>query len=239
MLKGIDVSEHQGIIDFNKVKNEGIKFVIIRAGFGGKTGRKDYYFETNYKNAKAAGLLVGAYWYNYAKTPEGAKIEAEKFKEALKGKTFEMPIYYDVEEASLYKTKTKEQISEIIDTFLKDMEKDGYFVGLYKSKYYLINYTTPYIRQRYSIWIAEWGNKQTYKAPLWQYSSKGKIDGIYGNVDMDILNDENIIKIIKEKGFNGFKKGCNASKLAELLKRKKELEKQLNEVNEEIKKIGG
>lgn len=98
MVKGIDVSTFQGNIDFKKVKASGIDFVILRAGYGRETSQKDAKFEQNYKNAKAAGLKVGAYWYSYADSVEDAKKEAEACISVIKGKQFEYPIYFDLEE---------------------------------------------------------------------------------------------------------------------------------------------
>ena len=95
---GIDVSEHQANIDFQRVKKSGINFVIMRAGIG--HGRKDKYFEENYKKAKAAGLNVGAYWYSKALSVADSTSEAKYVLNALKGKKFEYPIYYDIEEKS-------------------------------------------------------------------------------------------------------------------------------------------
>ena len=105
-VKGIDVSKWQESIDFTKVKNAGIEFVIIRAGYG--NGNKDGCFEQNYSRAKAAGLAVGAYWYSYATSAAGAKQEAQKCAAILKGKQFEYPVYFDLEEKSqLEKAKKK------------------------------------------------------------------------------------------------------------------------------------
>ena len=100
--KGIDVSQHQGNIDFGKVKAAGYDFVIIRAGYGKYASQKDPYFEQNYAGAKAAGLNVGAYWYSYADSTANAKLEAEACLQVIKGKTFEYPIYFDLEERSQF-----------------------------------------------------------------------------------------------------------------------------------------
>ena len=89
-VQGIDVSRHNTITDFRKVKASGIDFVIIRAGYGREISQKDPQFETNYKNAKAAGLNVGAYWYSYAQSVEEAKIESKVCLQAIKGKKFEI-----------------------------------------------------------------------------------------------------------------------------------------------------
>ena len=100
-IKGIDVSVWQGAIDFNAVRNSGVDFVIIRAGYG--TNSKDKYFEENYRKAKAAELHVGAYWYSYADSFSEAVQEAEMFLSTLAGKQFDYPVFLDMEEKSRLK----------------------------------------------------------------------------------------------------------------------------------------
>ncbi len=97
-MKGIDVSVHNGDIDWQKVKADGIDFAIIRAGYGKLESQKGQKFEQNYKNAKATGIPIGAYWYSYAMTPEEAELEADVFLSVIKGKQFEFPVYFDLEE---------------------------------------------------------------------------------------------------------------------------------------------
>ena len=94
---GIDVSKHQGVIDWRKVKAE---FAILRAGFGRYANQKDTQFERNYAGAKAAGIPVGAYWYSYARSAEEAREEAKACLQVLQGKQFEFPIYFDIEDCS-------------------------------------------------------------------------------------------------------------------------------------------
>ena len=98
-VTAIDVSYCQTGVDYNKVKNSGIDAVIIRAGFGKETYQKDSEFETHYRNAKRAGLAVGVYWYSYAYSVAEAKQEAKVCLECIKGKTLELPVYYDLEES--------------------------------------------------------------------------------------------------------------------------------------------
>ena len=97
-IKGIDVSVHNGSINWNQVKAEGVQFVILRAGYGKLASQKDQRFEEYYAGAKSAGIPVGSYWYSYATGVEEAKIEAEVCISVLKGKQFEYPIYFDLEE---------------------------------------------------------------------------------------------------------------------------------------------
>lgn len=113
LMKGIDVSVHNGSIDWQKVKNAGIQFAILRAGYGRELSQKDARFEENYKNAKAAGTLVGAYWYSYAMSEDEARLEANVFLSVIKGKQFEMPVYFDLEEKKQFDLG-KEKVSAIM-----------------------------------------------------------------------------------------------------------------------------
>lgn len=208
-MKGIDVSVHNGNIDWQKVKSAGIDFAILRAGYGRLASQKDEKFEQNYKNAKAAGIPVGAYWYSYAMTPEEAELEADVFLSVIKGKQFEFPVYYDVEEKKQFDLG-KEQVSAIMRAFLKKVESAGYFVGLYGSASSLTTHTADDIKSWYTIWLAHWVQQTNYSGAyaVWQYSEKGKVDGISGNVDLDTCTKD-FPTIIKGKGLNGWGKAAN------------------------------
>ncbi len=203
-MKGIDVSVHNGNIDWNKVKADGIEFAILRAGYGRLAKQKDARFEDNYKGAKVAGIPIGAYWYSYATTPDEAKQEAEVCVSILKGKQFEFPIFFDQEEKATLDTG-KANCSEMIRAFCDVLEKNGYWVGLYTSRSVLSTHIEDDIKKRYALWVAEWGAKLNYSGAvgLWQYSEKGKVDGISGNVDLDIAYTDYPTKI-KAKGLNGY-----------------------------------
>lgn len=203
MTKGIDVSKHNGNIDFAKIKAAGYDFVIIRAGYGKLITQKDPYFEQNYTRAKAAGLNVGAYWYSYAATENDAKKEAEVCLEVLKGKQFEMPVYYDIEENKALRIANK-----ITKIFCDILERKGYFVGIYASASPLKTYFSEDIRKRYTIWIAHYGvSKPNYSDNygMWQYSSTGFASGISGHVDLNECYVD-FPEIIKNNKLNGFSK---------------------------------
>ncbi|MCM1270632.1 MAG: D-Ala-D-Ala carboxypeptidase family metallohydrolase [Ruminococcus flavefaciens] len=206
LMKGIDVSVHNGSIDWQKVKNAGIQFAILRAGYGREMSQKDARFEENYRNAKAAGIPVGAYWYSYAMSEDEARLEADVFLSVIKGKQFEMPVYFDVEEKKQFDLG-KEKVSAIMRAFLEKVEKAGYFVGLYGSASSLTTHTADDIKSRYTIWLAHWAEQTNYSGDygIWQYSSEGKVNGISGNVDLDIAYAD-FPTIIKGKGLNGFGK---------------------------------
>lgn len=206
LMKGIDISVHNGDIDWQKVKNAGIQFAILRAGYGRELSQKDVRFEENYRNAKAAGIPVGAYWYSYAMTPEEARLEADVFLSVIKGKQFEMPVYFDLEEKKQFDLG-KEKVSAIMRTFLERVESAGYFVGLYGSASSLTTHTADDIKSRYTIWMAHWAEQTNYSGAysIWQYSDKGKVNGISGNVDLDTCYTD-FPSTIKAKGLNGYGK---------------------------------
>ncbi len=203
-MRGIDVSKWQGRIDWGKVKASGIDFVIIRAGYGKESSQKDIKFETNYAGAKAAGLHVGAYWYSYAKTVEDAAKEAGAFLKVIAGKQLDFPVYIDLEEKEQF-SKGKVFCSNVVDTFCKVMEAHGYYAGIYISRSPLQTHIYPHIAQRYALWIAEYNRVCRYdgKYGIWQKSSKGRVPGIEGNVDVDV-SYINYPDIIVSKKLNGY-----------------------------------
>ena len=208
MLKGIDISYHNGEIDFSKVKSQ-VDFIIMRSGYGVATVKsKEVKFDIYYEEAKKYNIPIGTYWYSYANTPEEALVEAQTFLNKVKGKKFEYPVFYDVEEKSIL-NQGKEIVSKIIKTFLEEVEKNGYLVGLYSSASYLENLVDDEIKDKYIIWVAQWGkniDKPRYngKWDIWQYSSKGHIDGVQSqNVDLDFSN-KNFEEIVKEQSKNGY-----------------------------------
>lgn len=204
--KGIDISTWQKNVNWSKVKNTGINFVMLRSSFGGTKGQKDSRFESHYNGAKDVGINVGAYHFSYATTPNEAEAEADYCLSVLKGKKFEYPIAYDLEDSRIEKLG-KEQISAIARAFCDKMEKNGYYVVIYSNLYWLKNYFTEDIFQKYDIWLAQWSEKPTFQRPygIWQKSSKGKVDGIDGFVDLD-ESYKNYPAIMKYNGLNGYGK---------------------------------
>lgn len=184
MIKGIDISRWQGKINFKLVKDSGIKFVIIRCG---TSWGKDVNFEENYKAAKEQGLKVGVYWYTYALDETDVYKDVTQIKTILNGKELDLPIFYDVEDKTILKTGTG-NIKKIINKFIDLM--NGRNIGLYASKAYLEAWKAWEFH--IPIWVAQWSNECTYKHPyiMWQYSSKGRVPGIEGNVDLDYLMND-------------------------------------------------
>ena len=203
MKKGIDISYCQTRIDWNKLD---VDFVIMRAGYGREVSQKDTMFESHYANAKQRGIPCGCYWYSYAMDVEGAKKEAQACLEVIKGKQFEYPIFFDLEENKQF-ALGKEKVSEIMRTFIETVEAAGYWVGLYGSYSSLMNYTSDYIRTNKAIWLAHWGVQKSpypYQYGTWQYAV-GRIDGVYGDCDLDYCYVDYPTLIINA-GLNGFKK---------------------------------
>lgn len=207
-LRGIDVSVWQGDIDFAKAASE-IDFAILRAGYGKMESQVDAKFEQNYSGFKAQKTPVGAYWYSYADSVEAAREEAYACLTHLKGKQFELPIFYDILEDDHIpmlqrKGNVARLINEIIPAFCDILEKAGYFVGLYVNTAGYNNYLNDSNKQRYVQWVADWTGSCGYTGEkvLWQYSCKGTVPGIDGEVDKDYAYTD--FAIIKEGGFNGW-----------------------------------
>lgn len=211
--KVIDVSEWQGNIDFAKVKADGVTGVIIRAGYGKYDYQRDKMFDANYAKAKAAGLDVGVYWYSYADSTASAIEEARVCMSIIKGKKFEYPIYFDLEEPSQF-SRGRAFCDSIVKAFCGELEKHGYFAGLYISRSPLQTYISTDVANRYALWVAEYASKLNYSGSvgMWQYSSTGKVNGISGSVDLDECYVD-YPKIIKEGGFNGYTKASQLKTL--------------------------
>ncbi|MDE5584696.1 MAG: glycoside hydrolase family 25 protein [Ruminococcus sp.] len=199
---GIDVSEWQGIIDWQQVKTD---FCIIRAGYGRLISQRDKFFDENYKGCKNNLIPCGAYWYSYALSPDEAVSEANACRSVIAGKKFEYPIYFDVEEQSQF-ALGKKAVSEIIRAFMNTLEADGYWVGLYMSSYYLENFVEEDIKERYAIWIADYSSTPpdySGNYGMWQKSATGSIGGIAGDVDVDICY-KNYPEDMENAGLNGY-----------------------------------
>ena len=186
-LKGIEVSEHQGVIDWAKVAKDGVQFAVIRAGYGRELSQKDKYFERNYAGAKAAGIQVGAYWYSYANSVERGEQEARTCLKVLEGKRFELPIFFDQEYEPKILSLSAKMRTDIVLKFLQTVKAAGYECGLYSSTDFLKNKLVTSRVAGLKIWLAEYSFRLHYtgKVWAWQYSSKGRVSGIKGNVDMN------------------------------------------------------
>ena len=205
---GIDVSRHNGAVNWNAVKNSGaVQFVILRAGFGNLVSQKDSRFEEYYADCRKFGLPVGAYWYSYAVSQQEAIQEANTCLQVIQGKKFEYPIYFDIEEKQQF-ALGKAVCSAMAKAFCETLEKAGYFAGIYASKSNLESFLTPEVRARFAVWVAHYGVPQTtYQGNfgMWQKSSNGSVSGISGNVDLDECYLD-YPAIIQRAGLNGYSK---------------------------------
>lgn len=194
VAKCIDVSTWQGSIDFKKVKSAGYNYVIIRAGYGKEKSQKDNMFETNYKKAKSAGLKVGAYWFSYAMSPSTATAEADACLSCIKGKKFELPVYYDMEYQPAMSTSNSNYTKMAVN-FCNKLKSNGFKSGVYSSASvydYLLNRKTLK-NNGISIWNAEWYIKPSITCDVWQYSEKGQVNGISSSVDMNYIHNLNVV----------------------------------------------
>ncbi|MCI1999540.1 MAG: glycoside hydrolase family 25 protein [Clostridia bacterium] len=189
MLKGFDISKHNGTVDFAAAKAAGLSFVIIRSSYG--TDTTDIKFEENYKRAKAAGLKVGVYHYSYALCANDALKEAKYVYGLIKDKQLDMPILFDMEDADGYKNKhginlynDKALINSICSTFINYIQSQGLKCGIYASKSVLTKVIDKSIALYF--WNAQWGNNDEIKHTMWQYTDSGSISGCSGNFDLDV-----------------------------------------------------
>lgn len=190
---GIDVSKWNGNIDWNAVKNSGVSYVIIRCGYrGSSTGAliEDPKFRSNIQGAKAAGLKVGVYFFSQAINEVEAVEEASMALNLIKGYGLNYPVFLDVESSGGRgdgidaATRTA-----VCKAFCATIQNSGYSAGIYANKTWFTTHINTGSLTGYKIWLAQYASAPTYTATrydMWQYSSKGSVSGISGNVDMNI-----------------------------------------------------
>ncbi len=207
LAKGIDVSSHQGIIDWQKVKNAGIDYAILRCGYGGDiTAQDDSQFARNIAECEKVGMPYGIYLYSYANSVEKAKSEADHVLRLLGGHKPLYPIYYDLEDGGTTGKCSNALILEMAKAFVNTLEAKGYWVGIYANTYWNNTYLTDSWYNSKARWVAQYNSKCTYKGEygMWQYTSKGRVDGIEGNVDMNYCYVD-YPTLMKTSGKNGYK----------------------------------
>lgn len=206
LYEGVDLSHHNGEVDFKALKAAGVSFVILRVG----TSRTpDSMFETYYEQARAAGLDVGAYLYTYANSTTQALADAAWMIEKLAGKQFEYPIFFDIEDTSLQTLSAKE-LTDITLAFCDAMVDAGYYPGVYTNKRWMTDHLEiDRIRSTYDIWLASWivtgENISDYSDDfgMWQYTATGEIAGISTAVDRN-GSYRDYPAYIQKYGYNGF-----------------------------------
>lgn len=191
---GIDVSKWNKEIDWDKVKNAGVEFAIIRAGYRGSvTGSliEDPYFAANMKGAAASGIPVGVYFFTQAVNEVEAVEEASAVLKLIREYRIEYPIFIDTEGAGgngRADGLDPETRTLVCEAFCRTIENAGYNAGVYASRNWYNNNLYTDRLENYCIWLAEYRGTPLYQGyyQMWQYTSKGAIDGIEGNVDMNI-----------------------------------------------------
>ncbi|MCI9110203.1 MAG: LysM peptidoglycan-binding domain-containing protein [Bacilli bacterium] len=209
--KGIDISKYQKDIDWQKVKDDGIEFAIIRIGYGKYDNQKDPYFEKNYEGARKAGIPVGVYHYSYATSIDEAKLEAGCVLCWLHERKLDLPVYFDIEDKCQF-SLSKKTLTDICKAFCNRIEEAGYWAGIYASKHWSNNLIDgASLGKRYTYWVAQYNSKCTYTGPydMWQYSSSGRVNGINGNVDMNYMYRDLVSAVSGKQVVQTNKKSAN------------------------------
>ena len=189
--QGIDVSEHQGRIDWDAVKASGIDFAILRVGFGAPSwgGRVDYQFNRNISECERLGIPYGVYIYSYAFDNQQAADEASMVINCLSGHNPRLPVYYDLEDNSIIANGRQTGIASRAQVFCNRISAAGYEPGIYANLNWFNNILTDSVfkSSSWDHWIAQYNSQCDYTGnySFWQYKSNGKVPGINGNVDMN------------------------------------------------------
>ena len=189
---GIDVSQHQEKIDWDKVKNMGVDFAILRLGWIGNKDNHtlDTYFERNYSECKRLNIPVGVYVYCYSDSVKHIKEGANWTVKKLNGKTLDLPVVIDMEDSSITDAGKKE-LSKMCVEYNEIIAKAGYKPGIYANRHWFDTYLDKDLRTKYTCWIAHYTSSSSINYEdtftIWQYSSAGKVGGISGNADLDIM----------------------------------------------------
>lgn len=198
--KGIDISHHQGNIDFDALKGN-IDFAIVRTSYGAFYEDKKY--KENIKGLERIGVPYGLYHFSYATSVDSAKKEAQGFINLIKNYKPTYPVVIDIESSDSTKDVRGDTLVDIAKTFCDMVEEAGYYVMIYANLDYFKNKLNSSELDKYDKWLAQWTNAPTYNKSfgIWQYSSKGSVPGISGNVDLDIAYKD-YPSIIKGENLN-------------------------------------
>lgn len=211
MAKGIDISRYQNQtqpIDWNQVVEDDIEFVMVGPNYIYNPKHLEY-FHNNLKGATDSGLDLGVYLYSYATTKKEAQEEAFALLEQIKGYPINFPVAYDLEDAC-QKSLTKQERTDLVKAFCEVVRQAGYQPALYASKSWLTTMVDVKQLSQYDIWVAQYNTVTTYGGnySMWQCSSKAQVDGIKGNVDMNMLYKDYSKSLAKKyTADDGFIKG--------------------------------
>lgn len=207
-LVGVDVSKYNGHPDWAKAKQSGVQFAILRLGSGYGGGYIDKTFEYNYRECKKAGIGVGVYVASYL----NISAEIDMTLKALKGKQLEYPVYFDVEDFSLNRKRySNKQLTDYTVRFCSEVERAGYYVGIYSNKAFLDSRLYWERIKKYDIWIAHWNKNVNYagKYGMHQYTNKGQWRGIASTGEGGVDTNWCFVdypSLMKKLGINGYKK---------------------------------
>lgn len=198
---GIDISEYQGNINFEELKGN-IDFAFVRTSIG--NFREDRKYKQNINGLESIGVPYGVYHYSYATNIEEAKEEASKFIDIIKNYKPLYPAVIDLESNSVNKNVSKSVLNRVAAVFCEELEQAGYYAMIYSNKNFFETVLNESILDKYDKWLGQWTNEPTYNKPfgIWQYTSKGSVFGITGNVDKDIAYKD-YPTIITKQGLNG------------------------------------
>lgn len=206
-LRGIDVSEHQGRINWDAAKEQ-IDYAILRVGYGDNIeGQDDKQFARNVEECVRLGIPFGVYIYSYATSIEQAKNEAEHVLRLVQGYKLDYPIYLDLEDGPTTGSLSNGEIANIAKTFCDIIEENGYYVGIYANTYWFNNKLTDSVFNRWVKWVAQYASSCTYAGSydMWQYASDASVNGISGNVDVNYCYKDYPSEI-RGMGLNGHNK---------------------------------
>lgn len=210
MFKGVDVSRHQGIIDWDKfLEDEHSDFVIIRAGFG--NNNIDAQAVRNVTECERLGIPYGLYWFSYALTPEMARREAEYLSDFVGSHKPLYPLVYDFEYDSVAHAVrngvkiSRDFVLNCTEQFCHRLEELGFYAMFYcNNDYYQRYYQTSKVAEKYDMWYARYASSPGRPVTLWQTSESGKVKGIQGKVDLD-QTERDYPKIIIRNDLNNWK----------------------------------
>lgn len=207
-LVGVDVSKYNGYPDWKKAKQSGVQFAILRLGSGYGGGYLDKTFEYNYRECKKAGIGVGVYVASYL----NINAEIDMTLKVLKGKQLEYPVYFDIEDFSLSgRSYTNTQLTNYAVRYCSEVERAGYYVGIYSNKAFLDSRLYWERIKKYDIWIAHWNKGVNYngKYGMHQYTNQGQWRGIPSTGEGGVDTNWCFIDypgLMKKLGLNGYKK---------------------------------
>lgn len=189
---GIDVSHHQGVIDWQAVADSGVEFVMVRLGYRGLTGGElhaDDLVQENLQGARAAGLRLGAYFYSQAVSVEEARQEAAFALEILEDTELDLPLVFDWEQEKRTENVSADTVTDSAIAFCEDVKLAGYQPMVYFNSYQAEHLMDMTRLEDYPWWLAMYdvGEDFPCRMDIWQYSCTGSVPGIEGNVDLNIL----------------------------------------------------